>query len=68
MSVDDALEQIDNVGHDFYIFLDAASGEVSLLVPISQLPTRVPWWLTYLPGLSLRGDLHGGWGIIWFRS
>lgn len=31
MSVEEALEQIDNVGHDFYVFLDAASSEASAI-------------------------------------
>lgn len=31
MAVEDALEQIDNVGHDFYIFLDAASNEIKVI-------------------------------------
>ncbi len=31
MRVEEALEQIENVGHDFYIFLDAADGELKCI-------------------------------------
>jgi hypothetical protein len=31
MSLDDALEQIENVGHDFFLFKDAADGDIKVL-------------------------------------
>jgi hypothetical protein len=31
MSLDDAMEQIENVGHDFFLFKDSADGSLKVL-------------------------------------
>ena len=31
MAVDDAVEQLENVGHDFFVFADASDGAVKVL-------------------------------------